>query len=282
MKSLLLLIVMFGLFTSCTQIEKPGTVILARVNGNVLTKSEALSMISPLAMQGDSVKVLEDFRDQWIEKQLILREANRLRVDRREIVRSRIEESRNDILVQALRDFVISENMDELEVTDDEVQQYYLANKEQFVLRERHVRYRHITTASLSDAEAAKRGLLGSASWESIIERYSIAKEENLAESKKYWPISDAGNGIRQLNTYLGLIGNMEISPITRSGNTYHFVQLTSERAAGEHPELEWLMEQIREWLIIEKSRRYYNSYVKNLYLQATANNELQISNVEE
>lgn len=81
------------------------------------------------------------------------------------------------------------------------------------------------------------------------------------------------------LNRYLRVIGPSEISPIYRSGNEYHFVQLIEERPEGDHPDLDWLIEQIREWLTLEKRKRAFNTYVKNLYLQAQANNEIKIYN---
>ena len=64
------------------------------------------------------------------------------------------------------------------------------------------------------------------------------------------------------------------------NGSTAAGVQLLDERAKGDHPDLEWLIDQIKEWLILEKRRRVFNTYVKNLYLQAQANNEIETFDV--
>ncbi|HBQ58963.1 MAG TPA: hypothetical protein DD671_04890, partial [Balneolaceae bacterium] len=42
----------------------------------------------------------------------------------------------------------------------------------------------------------------------------------------------------------------------------------------------DWLIEQIKEWLTLEKRKRAFNTYVKNLYLQGQANNEIKIHSV--
>jgi hypothetical protein len=40
---------------------------------------------------------------------------------------------------------------------------------------------------------------------------------------------------------------------------------------------LDWLIGQIEDWLTLEKRKRAFNTYVKNLYLQGQANNEIKI-----
>ena len=72
------------------------------------------------------------------------------------------------------------------------------------------------------------------------------------------------------LNRYLQLIGKSEISIIEKIGDEYHFVQLLEERAAGDHPDLEWLIDQITDWLILEKKRIAFNTYLKNLLSSST------------
>ena len=280
MKLPLFTVICFCSVLACTQDTPESSPVLASVKGKTLTLAEAKRSIPEIAFQADSTKALQQFRDTWIERQVVLNEANRLRIEQQPITQSKIERSKNEILLQALQDFIIAGHLSEIEVTSQEAQQYYQSNKDQFVLQERHVRYRHLTAASLEDAQSAKSQLLRGISWETVISRFSVSKQSNLEESRQFWPISEAGSGISTLNRYLNQIGIQEISLITRSGNNFHFVQLMEDRAEGDHPDLEWLMDQIKDWLLIEKSRRYYNSYVKNLYLKAQANNEIDISNV--
>ena len=53
-------------------------------------------------------------------------------------------------------------------------------------------------------------------------------------------------------------------------------------KSEGEYPELDWLIPQIQDWLELEKSRRITNAYIRNLYLQAEANNEIELANVSD
>ncbi len=116
--------------------------------------------------------------------------------------------------------------------------------------------------------------------WDTVAQKYSKYPDLKIRESERYWPISIAGGDISMLNRYLNIIGPSEISPTYRSGNEFHFVQLLEERPRGDHPDLDWLIDQIEEWLTLEKRKRAFNTYVKNLYLQSQANNEIKIYNV--
>ena len=118
-------------------------------------------------------------------------------------------------------------------------------------------------------------------SWNIVLDNFSINPDVALRESERFWPESLALSNYEILNRYLQLIGKSEISIIEKIGDEYHFVQLLEERAAGDHPDLEWLIDQITNWLILEKKRIAFNTYLKNLYLQAQANNEIKTFDVQ-
>jgi len=51
-------------------------------------------------------------------------------------------------------------------------------------------------------------------------------------------------------------------------------------RAKGDQPDLNWLISQIKNWMLLNKRRRNFSSYMKNLYLKAKSNNEIETYNV--
>jgi len=276
-KTLFLIVI---LFTACTPKAEVEENIIARVGNQFLTVEQALSEIPVTAIANDSTQAIINFRNSWIQQQLLIQEAKRLRINTRGAVRERIQRATNDILIQSMRDYILSQDNENLEVSRQEARNYYQKNKEQFILEEKYIRFRHLTTNSMASAQNAKNELLRAVPWETVVERYSVNPSQNLNESERFWPISMAATDIGILNRYLNIIGINEISPVTQVGNEYHFVQLLEERSAGEHPDLEWLISQIENWLLLEKRRRFYGSYVKNLYLQAQANNEIETYNV--
>lgn len=253
---------------------------LARVGNEYLTLEQARTQIPDFMLQQDSIEALKTYRETWIENRLMLQEAERLQLRQNSEVRNKIQQAQQDVLMQALKDAVISDYEEELEVTDEEARNYYQAHKDQFVLNERFVQFRHLIAEDIESARAAKRELMQAVPWPEVARKYSLNAEAKITESEQFWPISMAASDINIMNRYLNIIGQSEISPIQRVNGNYHFVQLMESRAKGEHPDLDWLMEQIKDWLVLDKRRRHFSSYVKNLYLKAQSNNEVDTYNV--
>lgn len=277
--NLLFITIILILFQSCQPKNGNDTVILAEVGNQILTHSEALASIPVNALDTDSTLALKKYTDDWVRRQIILQEADRLNFTDRRDVRKRMQRVQDEFILQAVQDYIISEFEDDLSVSELEARNYYQQNKDKFTLEEQYVQYRHVITESISESQNAKRELMRGTDWETVAKRYSKYPDLKIRESQKFWPISISGGDVNMLNRYLRVIGPSEISPIYRSGNEYHFVQLIDERPEGDHPDLDWLIEQIREWLTLEKRKRAFNTYVKNLYLQAQANNEIKIYN---
>jgi hypothetical protein len=281
MRAALSFIVFLAFFlASCQKDSNTAPVILAEVGTQKLTKEIAKKDIPSQIFESDSATAYRNYRDEWIRRQVILQEAERLNFTERRGVQEKLERIREEYILQAVQDYVISEFEEDSEVTEQEARNYYQQNKDKFTLDERYVRYRHLIASSNAQAEQAKRDLMRGIDWETVAKEYSKYADLKIRESERYWPISIAGGDIAMLNRYLTIIGPSEISPTHRTGNEYHFVQLTDERPEGDHPDLDWLIDQIQEWLTLEKRKRAFNTYIKNLYLQGQANNEITIYNV--
>lgn len=268
------------LFTACTSSERSEGRVLAEVNGIVLTTKDAKANIPESEFLPDSVSAYNAYKDSWIQKQLILQETERLKLLDSPDVYKKVERAKQEMLLISFQEAVLNTLENEIQVTDEEARNYYQINKDKFLLDERYIRFRHLIASNLTDAENAKRDLMRGLTWERVASEYSLQSDMVIKNASRFWPESSALKEFDTLNRYLRLIGVSEISIIENIDDEYHFVQLLEEKAVGEHPDLEWLLEQIKEWLILEKKRIAYNTYVKNLYLAAEANNEIRTYNV--
>ena len=253
---------------------------LARVGNDYLTIQEARSAIPDFIYRQDSVDALRKYREEWIQEQILLQEADRLGLSQNKEVQRKLRNAREEVLREALKEYVLGSKTQDLKVTEEEARTFFQANKEQFVLEEEFVQFRHMRTRSLKEARTAKQDLLGGVPWPEVAREFAINPEAAIQESDQYWPISMALSNISIMNRYLNVIGQNEISPIQRVNGVYHFVQLTDSRAKGELPDLDWLIEKIKDWMLLNKQRRNFSSYTKNLYLKAKSNNEVETFNV--
>lgn len=256
--------------------------VIATVQSTSLTLQEALKNIPEPVLAHDTTAALLSYREQWIDEQIMIHEAERIGLSNSPEIRSKLIRLRGQILQESLREFVLNEHKNELEVTREEAQNYYQEHKEQFTLDERYVRFRHLTTRTRTEADNAKRDLMRGISWNEVAEKYSVNSEVQIQKSSQFWPVSMSVGDNTLLKQYLNVIGITEISPIQHFRGQYHFVQLMEERPAGSHPDLEWLIPQITEWLKLEKARRISEGYVRNLYLESEANNEIGKPSVTE
>lgn len=268
---------------SCTgRQQSSGNEIIASVDGVELSLDDALEEIPAFVFEEDSAGAIQRFAEQWVRKQVSLQHAEREGVDQTEQFQEKMDRFYDQALDAQLKEYILEINKEEIEVTREEAQNYYQANKDRFVLDETYLQFRHLTTATRTEADQANRELANGVPWEQIVRKYSVNPDTQLRESAMYWPESMAAADIPALNEYLGVMGITERSPIHFYEGEYHFVQLTDMKSQGENPELDWLIPQIQEWLKLEKSRRITNAYIRNLYLQAEANNEIELANVSD
>lgn len=282
---LLLYIVFLTAFLwGCEQFQNISdeTPVLARVGGEVLTLESAIENIPEVVLHQDTVTAIKNYQTKWVEQKILEREAERIGLDNNRDILQKMERLRSQLMQSTLRDAVLSQHNDQLQVSREEAQNYYQANRERFILEERYVRFRHMTTRTRVEADNAKRDLMSGQSWQDVANRYSINPEHQIRQAEKFVPVSMTGIEVPAMNRFLQAIGITEISPTQVHGGYFHFVQLMEDRPEGDHPDLDWLIDQIVEWLYLEKAQRLINSYERNLYLQAEANNEIEKLDVDD
>ncbi|WP_234572151.1 peptidyl-prolyl cis-trans isomerase [Rhodohalobacter sp. 614A] len=256
--------------------------VIASVDGTHLYLEDAMNEIPEFVFEEDSAGAIQTYAEQWIRKQVSLQHAERVGVSQTEQFREKMDRFYDQVLEAQLKEYILQENEEELAVTLEEAQNYYQANKDRFMLDETYMQFRHLTTRTRTEADNANREIANGVPWEDVVREYSVDPDLQLRQSSMYWPESLAAADIPALNEYLSIMGITERSPIHFYEGQYHFVQLMDIKSEGEYPELEWLIPQIQEWLTLEKSRRITNAYIRNLYLQAEANNEIELADVSD
>ncbi|MBP3193718.1 peptidyl-prolyl cis-trans isomerase [Natronogracilivirga saccharolytica] len=280
-KTILVATIVLFLISSCERVDHEDGIVLAELGDRVLLLDEVKDNVSPEFFESDSLAAINRYRNDWLNRQLKVKEAGRLGLDQHDEVQKRIQEAKESILIDAFHEAVYLEVSSD-PVTRSEAQEYYESNREKFVLAERHVRFRHLIAPTLSDARNARNALQRGQSWRDIAEQYAVNPQQAIRISRQYFPLSSAARQYEEINDFLQVIGVSEISPIRRIDDHYHFVQLMDSREAGDHPQMEWIIDQITEWLMLEQRRKKLRAMEQNLFLQAQANNELRIYDVRQ
>lgn len=271
-----------GWFGACNRTPSPSgeTVPLARVGSAYLTLDEAKKNISAFAFSQDSVKSIETYREQWIQNQVLLNEAENLQLTDQPEVQNRLQRARNEVLISALKDVILSRYTQQNQISDEEARQYYEQHRDQLVLNERYVKYRHVENENLAEIRQARTQLQNDSSWTHVAQTFSLKPQKKIEISSRFYPVSSVFNDLPVMKRYITSLDSSQISPIQRYQGIYHFIQLVDVREQGETAGADWFRDELKNWLRLEKQRKYYNSYVKNLYLEARENNEIELFNV--
>jgi hypothetical protein len=270
-------------FQACSETQRsPGDEVIATVSGSQLSLDQALQEIPSFVLNQDTLNAVYSYANQWVEKQVVIDHARRIGIDQTNEFRDKMDRYYEQLLENMLKEFVLKEHQDEIEVTREEAQDYYQTHRDQFVFDEKYVRVRYLATRTRTEAESANRDLAGGREWDEVVMDYSIDPEFQFRQSTQFYPISMALADVPPLQSQLRSMGPTERSSIYYFRGQYHFAQLVEERTEGEYPDLDWLIPKITEWLKLEKARRITNGYLRNLYLQAETNNEIELSNVSE
>ncbi|WP_375562613.1 peptidyl-prolyl cis-trans isomerase [Bernardetia sp. OM2101] len=123
---------------SCQEAEKEeeieGTPV-AQVGDNYLYKEEITELLPPNYSQEDSTNIVKRYIDNWIERKLLLKEAeSKSGIDQKEL-QERLEDYKYQLLVHAYKQNYVNEYLDTL-VTEPQISTYYEENKANFELKQ--------------------------------------------------------------------------------------------------------------------------------------------------
>jgi hypothetical protein len=117
---------------------------LARVHNTYLYQSDIQGVVPPGTNPRDSMTIVKNFINKWIEKQLLINMAeSNLRNDEKNF-KIQLEEYRNSLLIYTYESDFIRSYLDTI-VTEPEIQQYYYENQRNFELKENIVKVHYIT-----------------------------------------------------------------------------------------------------------------------------------------
>ncbi len=134
------LLLFFALFInfSCQEekIEEETTGIpVAQVGENYLYHEEIIELLPPNYSKEDSTNIVKRYVDNWIERRLLLKEAeSKSGIDQKEL-QERLEDYKYQLLVHAYKQNYINEYLDTL-VTEPQISDYYEKNKANFELKQ--------------------------------------------------------------------------------------------------------------------------------------------------
>lgn len=240
--------------------EKPQ--VLARIENRTITledfRKEVESLpefFKPLLVEP---KAKKEFLEKLIDREILLLEAEKAGIDKREDVLRKIEECRRGVILEAFMSEILAGKD---EVTDEEAKRYYEEHKEEFQLGER-VRVRHIVVKTLEEAQEIKKRLERGEDFAELARKYSISPAAKWGGDLGYIQRGQVGKEFEKAAFSLKKPG--DISDIVKTTFGYHIIKL-EDRKPPQQLSFEEVKDKIKSRLKEEKRNKILEEYLKTV-----------------
>lgn len=235
---------------------------LAKVNDHVITleefneEMESLPVyVKPLVV---SLQGKKEFLSKMIDRELLLQQAQEKGLDRDEKIMRQVEQVRKQLVVQSLLDDLYRGKD---AVTDEEVANYYAANKDKFFVGER-VRLRHIVVKTRAEAEALEKRLKRGEDFAELARRYSVSPNRERGGDLGYVEKGQVGEAFQKAAFSLEKPG--AVSDIVETSYGYHLIRL-EDRKEDYQRTLDEVRDEIRLMVREQKRAGLLTAYLDEL-----------------
>ncbi len=242
------------LLAGCSR-EGPSPPYVARVGSVELREDDLAGPADSLARaRGKSMAYVNE----WVVSELLYQEAQRRGMADSDELRKQLEATRKRLAVEALLE---KEVYGAGEVSDEEVSASFKKNVASFTLREDVARVSYALFSDRDPANQFRAVILRGSSWEDAIagsqhELRAVARGQYFTQATLFpdelWKLART-------------LPKEEVSYVVKTSAGYYVLTVHSLRHVGETPEFEYVRNEVRDRLLIERRRARYEQLVSDL-----------------
>lgn len=268
MKKVVLLIFCFVLL-SCGTFkfnDTKGAQLIASIDDQKLYMRDVIGLNAPDLTSEDSVEIIKSYADYWLRSQAVIKYSQKRYSSKDDEIEKLLEEYKRSLFLEFFEK-EYTRNVAEY-VSDEEIDNYYSANKQKFILSSNVVKARTMTLPkAYKDASLLKKKLSSSKrdDFEDII---SIAERDNLI-------VKDYSQGWSYFNE---IIGNIPFTGDTEKflkskdlfeetdDNFKYMIKVDDYRLVGEITPKEMITDLIKRAIVIERRKAKMESVRDSIY----------------
>ena len=266
------------LLSGCSQsVDHHGKTPLVEAGGVFLYREDLLPVIPPALKGKDSARFAEAYIREWIEDALLFQKAEG-NIPDNAAINERVAAYRRALIMHTYEEELVRQEVGEY-VTDAEIEQYYLQNKERFRADQPYIQGLFLKVPLHAPQLNQVRVWCRKVTADNIdkLEKYSIGNAVSYDSFLDGWkPVSEYAGKLpaRTLTSdpdYLNRNRNVEV----RDTAFCYFLHVENYLPPGGTLPLEHSRNEIKELLINLKRVDYINQMKKNLYTTASENKEI-------
>lgn len=249
--------------------------IVAKIGDEFLYKNDLKNLYHPNMSKEDSIKITDNFINNWAKNQILLQKAKiNLTTKEEDEIEEMVKKYKNDLLINSYKAALVSQNIDSL-INDREVINFYNENMHIFKLNEDMLKYKMISYQTNDKKAGRMKELLkkndtislnelmkGGYFFQSVQTNDSIwISYEDLV--KKYPVVSKANKESLFLNN-----SAIELN----DGNISYYFYIKSFLQRGQTSPLQFVKSDVRKMIIHQKKLKYLQDIENKLINEAIQN----------
>lgn len=270
------LIIITGLLAACHNSRESRPV--ARVYDKYLYESDLQNIFLTNVNPEDSILIAKAYIEKWIQTQLLLKQAENNLSDKEKNVARQLEDYRASLLIHKYEQEYVNQKLDTL-IKDSEIEQYYYANKDNFVLSEPIVKALFIKlrkeapqTPKIREIYRSKRQddiqLLDNLAYQAAI-YYDFFNDKWIPFSVITRQLPYSIDDIKQAFTRQYI--EME------DGSFIYLVSLREVKEQGETAPLSYITNEIKQLIINSRKQNLIDQLERNLLIKAKDDRNFEI-----
>ncbi len=263
---------------SCKYINFSSDKVVAEVGGQKLLESDVRELIPEGTNPEDSIRMLEQYINNWATKHLLLKKAESELSKSEKDVEQELEDYRNSLLVYRYENLFIESRLDTT-ITDEECREYYAKHSSNFTSNSSVVKARVIKISQNSPNIAAIKNLYKANGIEEIdeLERLCYNSADKYDNFGNNWVDISAVASMIPYDVQSCERAASNSSYIETSDTLYnYFVYFLDKIAPGEIPPFEYYLPRIKEIILIKRKQELISELEKSLLKEALENNTLK------
>ena len=253
--------------------------VVARVGNHKLYRSELLKYIPAGASPEDSASLALQWINAWAEDILLLDMAEEQLSGEDKDVRKELEEYRRTLLKYRYEQLYINQRLDTL-ITDEEIEQYYLANKERFRLDRPLMKARYMIISAGARSLPVLKEKMSSDNEQEImmadsLGSYAAIKYVDAAET---W--MDAITLASEMGIdYLSLVASIKnrFSELKDENGNLHIAYIAEMAPEGHTAPLDYVADRIRDIILSTRKHKLEIELERDLLEDASRNQKFVI-----
>lgn len=256
---------------------------LARVGDETLYLEDVREVIPNKLAGADSSLWVDDFVRKWIQKELLILNAEKNLSPAQKDVSRELEEYRNSLITYKYKKELMAQKMDTV-ITQKEIHDYYEEHKADFILENDIVKAIYLKTP----LEVASPETIRNLSIDDDPQKLQELDEYGIRYAKAYDRFEDKWINVNQILDQIPKeIDNLERflrrNKFIESEDTeyYYFICIRDFRFGGEYAPVEFVATSIRNILLNQRKISFLKKIDKDVYQEGLESKKFKIYNIQ-